>query len=64
MDQVARRVEESFGRRLRPDWRTGLHQPNILLSATGRAAAVVAPIRASWGVIDWFRQASVRANGS
>jgi acetylglutamate kinase len=41
LDQVAARVEESFGRRLRPDWRGALDKPVILLSATGRAAAVV-----------------------
>ena len=35
------RVEESFGRRLRDDWLPGLQSPSILLSATGRAAAVV-----------------------
>jgi acetylglutamate kinase len=39
--QVRARVEESFGRTLREDWWPGLERPAVLLSRTGRAAAVV-----------------------
>ena len=38
---VVDRVQRSFGRQLRPDWLESLEQPQVLLSATGRAAAVV-----------------------
>jgi acetylglutamate kinase len=41
LDQVAQRVEKSFGRKLRSDWGTSLHQPLVLLSESSRAAAVV-----------------------
>lgn len=34
-------VEQSFGRTLREDWFENLHQPLVLLSETGRAAAVL-----------------------
>ena len=35
------RVEQSFGKRLRPDWSASLNRPVVLLSDSGRAAAVV-----------------------
>lgn len=40
-EQVVHRVEESFGKRLGGDWLPRLEQPSILLSESGRAAAVV-----------------------
>lgn len=39
--QVAERVEQSFERELREDWLERLERPVILLSESGRAAAVV-----------------------
>lgn len=41
MEQVIARVEESFAKTLRKDWRTRLNGPVILLSESNRAAAVV-----------------------
>ncbi len=38
---VMGRVEQSFGKRLRPDWSASLNRPVVLLSDSGRAAAVV-----------------------
>jgi acetylglutamate kinase len=38
---VKQLVEHSFGRTLRDDWFEQLHEPLILLSETGRAAAVI-----------------------
>lgn len=39
--QVAQQVESSFGRQLKPDWGRGLVAPQVLLSDSLRAAAVV-----------------------
>lgn len=41
LEDVARRVEASFGRTLRPGWVDGLAKPVVLLSASRRAAAIV-----------------------
>ena len=41
LDQVKKLVEHSFKRKLRDDWFAGLNEPLILLSETGRAAAVI-----------------------
>jgi acetylglutamate kinase len=41
LEKVANRVENSFARKLRDDWASGLHQPLVLLSESTRAAAVV-----------------------
>ena len=41
LDDVARRVEASFGRTLKPGWIETLVDPAVLLSETRRAAAVV-----------------------
>jgi acetylglutamate kinase len=43
LQQVAARVEDSFGRRLRPGWAERLERPLVLLSESTRAAAVVVP---------------------
>lgn len=39
--QVMDQVEASFGRRLKAGWQEGLQDPVLLVSATGRAAAVI-----------------------
>ena len=39
--RVSEQVERAFGRALAPGWSAGLKQPDVLLSKTGRAAAVV-----------------------
>ncbi len=54
MDQVIERVESSFGRELREDWRDRLHKPAVLMSATGRAAAVVVEGAGSVPYLDKF----------
>ncbi|MFT5139670.1 MAG: acetylglutamate kinase [Lysobacterales bacterium] len=41
LKQVTKRVENSFGRKLRDDWTEGLIEPLVLLSESTRAAAVV-----------------------
>ncbi|NRB71858.1 MAG: acetylglutamate kinase [Xanthomonadales bacterium] len=41
LEDVMGRVEQSFGKRLRPDWSASLNRPVVLLSDSGRAAAVV-----------------------
>lgn len=41
LEKVAERVERSFDQRLRKDWPESLDNPVVLLSETGRAAAVV-----------------------
>ncbi len=41
LERVAKRVEDSFGRKLRDGWVASLQRPLILLSETTRAAAVV-----------------------
>ena len=41
LGQVRKLIEHSFKRELRDDWYGGLNEPLILLSETGRAAAVV-----------------------
>ncbi|MEE4639766.1 MAG: acetylglutamate kinase [Wenzhouxiangella sp.] len=42
VDVLERMLEESFGRRLRPDWREGRDLEGLLLAETGRAAALIA----------------------
>lgn len=41
LGRVASRVEQSFGRTLRKDWPQSLDHPVVLVSETGRAAAIV-----------------------
>ncbi len=41
LGQVAMRVENSFGRKLRDNWADKLHKPLVLLSESTRAAAVI-----------------------
>lgn len=41
LELAGQRIEASFGRRLKTSWRSGLEQPVVLLSESGRAAAVV-----------------------
>lgn len=41
LEVVKELVEQSFGRTLRDDWFESLHEPLVLLSETGRAAAVL-----------------------
>jgi len=43
MAQVCNRVEQSFGRTLRPEWADSLQDPLVLLSESQRAVAVVTP---------------------
>ncbi len=52
--QVARRVENSFGRTLRHDWVGGLENPVVLLSESTRAAAVVVEGPDSIAYLDKF----------
>lgn len=54
LQQVVARVEESFGRRLRGDWLQRLGSPAIILSASGRAAAVVVEGVDGIGYLDKF----------
>lgn len=54
LSRVAERVQHSFGRKLRPDWVDGLHQPMVLLSETTRAAAVVIKGRDGVPYLDKF----------
>jgi acetylglutamate kinase len=54
MEEVARRVEQSFGRSLRPDWAHSLGSPLVLLSESKRAAAVVVQGRDGAPYLDKF----------
>jgi acetylglutamate kinase len=54
MEEVARRVEQSFGRSLRPDWAQSLGSPLVLLSESKRAAAVVVQGRDGTPYLDKF----------
>lgn len=54
LQQVVARVEESFGRHLRSDWLERLGSPAIILSASGRAAAVVVEGVDGIGYLDKF----------
>ncbi|KAA9130443.1 acetylglutamate kinase [Marinihelvus fidelis] len=54
MDQVEQRIEASFGRTLVDGWRDSLHKPAVLMSASGRAAAVVVEGAGSVPYLDKF----------
>lgn len=54
LEVAVKRIEQSFGKTLAPHWRAGLDRPVVLLSATGRAAAVVVHGAAGIPYLDKF----------